>query len=123
MKKSPLLRKAELRSRSWPKPWRRKDPVTSDFRAYIGARDRQCVLATLDPEHVCRNAFGDRIAPSGEWELDHIDVTGFGKRGPSVRWNCVRLCAFAHRLKTENAKRYRPLLRAYAMRVESRDAA
>lgn len=106
--------------RSWMKPWRRKpaDKVTPAFRNYIGARDRICVLATLDPEHVCRNQFGDRISPSGQWELHHIDVTGFGKRGPNVKWNGVRLCPFAHRLVTENAKRYRPMLRRYAERVE-----
>lgn len=123
MKRTALARKTPLR-RVPLRPYRRKDPVPAWLRPYIGSRDRQCVMATLDSEHVCRNAFGDRIAPDHSvWEMDHIDGTGFGKRGPSVPWNCVRLCYYAHRLKTENARKWRPPLRRYAMAVEARDVA
>jgi hypothetical protein len=119
-----MLRRVAL-ARKAMRPWKRKssDRVTPAVGNYVAARDNQCVLATLDPEHVCRDQFGNLISPKGQYELDHVDNGGTGKRGPSTRDNLVRLCPFAHRLKTENASRYRPMLRAYLAVVEKHEEA
>jgi hypothetical protein len=121
-----MLRKVGLR-RTPMKPWRRKadDKVPPEEGNYVAARDLNvggCVMAHLDRYHLCHDAFGNRIAPDAQYELDHIDNAGVGNRGVSTRYNLVRLCPYAHRVKTENARVWRMELRAYIGRVE-RDAA
>ena len=110
MKRSALLRRTELRSRSYPKPWRRResDKVTPAVAHYVLARDMGCVAPVLDMEGPCE----------GRIELDHVDNAGLGKRGPSTASNLVSLCSRHHRDKTENAAAWRPLQRAYLERVE-----
>jgi hypothetical protein len=110
VKRSPLLRKAELRS----KYRTHKDPVTPEMRAEVAGRDGSCVMSQLDPTHVCRDTFGNEISPFGEYEIDHIDTGGVGKRGPSVPGNLVRLCPWGHAEKTYNARKWRPVLREWA---------
>ena len=122
-----MLRRSGPLRRSRPKTWRRKpdDRVTEDEGNYVSARDLSvggCVMAHLDPSHLCHDAFGNQISPAGEYELDHVDNAGMGKRGESTRYNLVRLCPYAHRIKTENARLWRPALRAYLERVERRAA-
>jgi hypothetical protein len=46
-------------------------------------------------------------------EIDHVNSAGFGKRGPSTEQNCLVLCGWHHRMKTEASKRWRPLLNNY----------
>lgn len=125
MKRAALLRRTELRSKSRPKPWKRHpdDKVSEELAHYVIGRDRVCVLSVIDATHTCRNTWGDEVPSNGDFELDHVDTLGFGKRGPSVPWNLVRLCPWGHREKTENARLYRPALREYLMRVEGRNAA
>lgn len=84
------------------------DPVTPELADYLWQRDGSCAMRLLDATHVC----------NGPSEIDHILNSGKGKRGPSTRRNTVRLCSLAHRLKTEHARTYRPLLTAYLERVE-----
>ena len=118
MKRAALLRRSEK-----SKPWRRKpeDKVSPADYAYVATRDSivgGCVMAYLERTHVCHDKYGNQIRPDGVFEIDHIDNGGTGKRGASERWNLVRLCPFAHRVKTENAKYWREKLRAYIARVE-----
>jgi hypothetical protein len=54
----------------------------------------------------------------GRVELDHIDNAGHGKRGPSTPLNLVSLCADHHQDKTENTRKWRPILREYARLAE-----
>ena len=123
MKRSALLRRSEK-----SKPWRRKDSdkVTLADYNYVAERDIRvggCVMAHLDRTHQCHDAFGNQIRPDGVFEIDHVDNGGIGKRGASERWNLVRLCPFGHRVKTENARLWRPELRAYLDRVQPREDA
>ena len=103
MKRTPL-RRTPMR------PYRRKakDKVTPAVANYVLARDFGCVAVVLDMEGKC----------GGRLELDHVDNAGLGKRGPSTPDNLVTLCSLHHRMKTENAPAWRPLLRAYLARVE-----
>lgn len=119
MKRSPLLRKAELRS----KYRTHKDPVTPELRNYVLARDAGCVMPRLDfAPRPADNIPPDEILPlpfcDGRIEIDHVDNGGIGKRGPSTPANLVSLCGPHHRFKTENSRLMRSLLRAYLARVE-----
>jgi hypothetical protein len=103
----------------------RRDPVPDWLRPYVGSRDLAvggCVMAHLDPEHRCRDTFGNRIPADGQWEMDHIDNGGVGRR-VHEKWNVVRLCPAAHADKTMHAKKWRPELRRYAWGVEGKVAA
>ena len=110
MKRSPILRKSELRSKSR----KHKDPVTPELRAYILARDKGCVGALLEMPGPCYYTVLARL------EIDHILNGGTGKRGPSIPLNLVTLCSAHHREKTDNARAWRPLLVEYAARMEQR---
>lgn len=46
-------------------------------------------------------------------EIDHVNSSGFGKRGPSMEENLVVLCGYHHRVKTESSKRWRAALNEY----------
>ena len=118
-----MLRKTPLKRTGRPQ-WRRKaeDAVSPAVGNFVAARDQMCVMAMLDREHDCHDQFGNRIDPRGQYELDHIDNGGTGKRGPSTASNLVRLCPYAHRIKTDNARLWRPVFRAYIERVEGRAA-
>ncbi len=122
MRRSALVRKQETR-----RPWRRKpeDKVTPAVANRVAARDLAvggCVMAHLDRTHLCHDKWGNRTAPDGVYEIDHVDNGGTGNRGPSESWNLVRLCPYAHRIKTENARLWRPLLRRYLDAVEPKAA-
>lgn len=98
-----MLRRSPIRRHA------RKDPVTPSVANYVLARDFGCVGVVVEMEGTCQ----------GRMELDHVDNAGLGKRGPSTADNLVSLCSFHHRMKTENAPTWRPLLRAYLERVEA----
>jgi 5-methylcytosine-specific restriction endonuclease McrA len=101
----------------------RRDPVPEWLRPYVGARDQECVLSKLMPEHLCQDHFGNVIRPdSPNWEMDHIDNGGVGRR-VHEKWNTVRLCPAGHVAKTNHPSRYRPILRDYAWGVEGKVAA
>ena len=103
------------RSRIRRKPHR--DPVTPGTAEYVAHRDGSCVMSQLDPTHVCRDKWGNETSPSAEYEIDHVDTSGLGRRGPSVPSNLVRLCPWGHTEKTYNARKWRPALRSYLAEV------
>ena len=96
-----------------------RDPVTPDMRAFIAHRDGSCVMSQLDPTHICRDTWGNEISPYAEFELDHVDNGGVGRRGPSVPSNLVRLCPWGHAEKTNDARKWRAPLRRYLSEVEA----
>ncbi len=50
----------------------------------------------------------------GRLELDHVRASGgLGLRSPSTPDNLVLLCPWAHRLKTLDGRRWRPILLAW----------
>lgn len=95
------------------KPRRHRDPVTPELRAQVLAADRyRC--ACREVRLWSPDLFTDPCA--GKLELDHIDGSGLGRRGPSTLSNLVTLSSSCHRWKTEHAKAARPALRAYVNR-------
>jgi 5-methylcytosine-specific restriction endonuclease McrA len=80
---------------------RSPDPVPPDVRAQVRARDRDCVLSRLGILHDC----------FGRLELDHVRASGgLGLRSRSTLDNLVLLCPVAHRMKTLEGRRWRPVL-------------
>lgn len=88
-----------------------KDPVTPELRYGLLTRDKGCVGPGIGMPDACGSQFGSggRII----LEVDHVNSSGFGKRGPSTKENCVILCGYHHRVKTEASKIWRPLLNNY----------
>jgi hypothetical protein len=85
------------------------DPVPSLVRAYVRARDRGCVFTRLGVPHDC----------FGRLELDHVRASGgLGLKSTSTASNLVLLCPWAHREKTLNGRRWRPILLAWIERAE-----
>lgn len=88
-----------------------KDPVTNELRQALQSRDKGCVGVGIGMPEACGSQFG-----SGSHiilEVDHVNSGGFGKRGPSTMGNCVLLCGWHHRMKTESSKKWRLLLNEY----------
>ena len=69
------------------RPWFRpaEDRLDPAERAYVMARDGQCVAAQIDPEHRCEG-------PDGFDHVPERDQNGLGSRAPSDRFHGVRLC-------------------------------
>jgi 5-methylcytosine-specific restriction endonuclease McrA len=87
----------------------RVDPDDRTVRAYITARDRECVGRVVGFPTVC----------FGRPEMDHVRASGaLGKKSRTSNDNCVRLCSECHRYKTTHGREARPLLLAYLERVE-----
>jgi 5-methylcytosine-specific restriction endonuclease McrA len=87
---------------------RSPDPVPPSVRARVRARDRDCVFARLGIPHEC----------FGQLELDHVRASGgLGLRSRSTRDNLVLLCPVAHRMKTLEGRRWRPVLLAWIERA------
>lgn len=77
----------------------RRDPVTPDVHSAVLIRDRQCVLATLEPGHECRDSWGYPHHPGdlAKLTLEHVkDELRMGRRGPSDEKHLVALCAAAN---------------------------
>jgi hypothetical protein len=73
----------------------RADGVTPELRKALFARDLGCVLAFLQPGHVCRDQWGYRMT----WDyqkgltVEHVkDHSTMGRRAPSDMEHCVILC-------------------------------
>jgi hypothetical protein len=78
-------------------------------RAHVRARDKGCVFAQLGVPHDC----------FGRPELDHVRASGgLGLRSRSTSDNLVLLCPWAHRIKTLQGRRWRPVLLAWIERAE-----
>lgn len=86
--------------------------IPADVRRAVVARDLgMCIGQVVGMDHICY----------GQIELDHVRASGgIGMKSRSTPDNLVSLCPQAHRLKTLNGRKYRPLLLAY---IEKRDAA
>jgi len=88
-----------------PRP---SDPVAPGVRAQVRARDRVCVFTRLGILHDC----------FGRLELDHVRASGgLGLRSRSTPDNLVVLCPVAHRMKTLEGRRWRPVLLAWIERA------
>jgi len=91
---------------------RSPDPVPPAVRAHVRARDGDCVFARLGILHDC----------FGRLELDHVRASGgLGMRSRSTSDNLVLLCPSAHRLKTLEGRRWRPVLLAWIEIAERED--
>ena len=77
--------------------------IGASLRAEVYARDGGCVGPRVGMEGPC---FGQR-------ELDHVLSGGLGRKSPSIPEGLVQLCSVHHREKTENGRKYRPLLLDY----------
>lgn len=96
---SPPIKRVKIRPR--------KDPVTSELRAYVLARDGGCVGRFISTP--CE----------GPIEIDHVRASGgLGLRSPSEKGNLISLCRWHHKAKTDFGRIWRPLLLAYLERVE-----
>ena len=79
LRRSPLLRKSELKSK------RRKSDVPDWLPGYLEARDRGCVPARLGAPDPCQ----------GRMTIEHVrdrDKPATGKRAPSDKWHTVWAC-------------------------------
>jgi hypothetical protein len=92
-----------------------KDPVTSEMVDLVKKRDISCVGPRIGMEKPCGSQFGSGKAVV--LEIDHVNSSGFGKRGPSIPENLVVLCGYHHRVKTEASKRWRLALNEYLLEV------
>jgi hypothetical protein len=88
---------------------RSADPVPPAVRAHVRERDRDCVFSRLGVPHNC----------FGRLELDHVRASGgLGLRSRSTPDNLVLLCPWAHRMKTLQGRRWRPVLLGWIERAE-----
>ena len=95
-----LRRYPSLRQRGTSRP----DPVSQAVQARVRERDCGCVFTRLGILHECL----------GQLELDHVRASGgLGLRSRSTPDNLVLLCPAAHRAKTLDGRRWRPVLLAW----------
>ena len=109
MKRTALLRRSELRSKTRLKP-SRGTVIPSHVRNYVYARDGVCVGPLVGMPGAC----------DGWLELDHVRASGgVGMKSASTAANLLLLCGRIHHpLKTREANRWRSALVAYLERVE-----
>lgn len=72
-----------------------RDRVTPEMRAAVIVRDGGCVLARLDPAHVCRDRWGTAHAATATWllSIEHVkDELRMGRRAPSDMGHLVAMC-------------------------------
>lgn len=72
-----------------------KDPVTAAIRDEVLARDGMCFMFRMDPEHACRDRWGDPHSPYDKTylTLDHVkDAPRMGRRAPSDARHLVAMC-------------------------------
>lgn len=84
------------------------------------SRDRMCVLAALEPGHVCRDMWGNRHDPGElrKLSLEHVkSELRMGVRGPSTPDSMVALCMAANLRPPTKAQR--ALLREYLAEVSA----
>ena len=106
-----LWRRSPLR-RTRLEDYRPTDPVSPAVRAHVRARDRVCAFTRLGIPHEC----------FGRLELDHVRASGgLGLRSRSTPDNLALLCPVAHRLKTLEGRRWRPVLLAWIEIAERED--
>lgn len=99
---------------------RHKDPVTLGVAHEVLQRDKGCVGVIVGMPGRCGTQFG----PSDRFslELDHVNTSGLGKRGPSTPENLVSLCGLHHRMKTEQSRVWRAKLNDYLRSIYSEES-
>lgn len=98
----------------------RADKVTPELHAAILRRDRECVLAKIEPEHLCRDSWGHPHAAGdlARLTVEHVkDQPRMGKRAPSDLAHCLALCAAAN--VAAPSKSQRAAFRAYLAAVNA----
>lgn len=90
---------------------RHKDPVTLGVAQIVLKRDKGCVGPRVGMLGRCGTQFG--VSDKFNIELDHVNTSGLGKRGPSTPENLVSLCGLHHRVKTEQSRIWRARLNDY----------
>lgn len=71
------------------------DPVTAEVRWAVMHRDHECFLHRLDPDHVCRDRWGNVHPPTATRSLtvEHVkDDLRMGVRAPSNIGHLVAMC-------------------------------
>lgn len=95
-------------------PRTKADPVTGAVRWVVIHRDQTCVLAKLEPGHICRDRWGETHGASDQRRLtlEHVkSELAMGRRAPSDLSHLVALCAHAN--ISVPSKGQRELMRAY----------
>ena len=98
----------------------RRDPVTPELREQILERDGWCVLAKIDPDHQCRDAWGVPHHPAdrSKLTLEHVkDQLRMGLRAPSDPAHLIALCGGANVAVPSKADR--EAFRQYLRRVNA----
>ncbi len=86
-----------------------RDPVTPEMYEHVRLRD----------DYGCLGPSVGMPGPCDGWvELDHILNGGTSYRGKSIPTNLASLCTLHHRMKTEAAGTWRPLLVDLVARLE-----
>jgi len=94
------------------------DPVTSELRDFVLARDGMCFKYRVDDKHYCHDAFGNPHSPFDRerLSLDHVkDAPRMGKRAPSDAAHLVAMCHAAN--GAVPSKAVRELERKYLQEV------
>lgn len=72
-----------------------RDPVTPELREAVMRRDRSCILARLDWDHICWDRWGQQHSASDTDRLtvEHVkSELRMGKRAPSDLGHLVAMC-------------------------------
>lgn len=101
MKRVRIVRRTPLRQRKMYRPPARKEEtkVTPQMHAYILNRDKMCFAARVEPEHRCRDRWGNPHAADAlnRLTLDHVhEHAMMGVRAKSIRGRMVAACGWAN---------------------------
>ena len=95
--------------------------VTPELHAAVLIRDKACLLSRIEPDHLCRDTWGNPHAAGdlAKLSVEHVhDGYGMmGKRAPSDMAHLVALCAAAN--VGVPSKAQRAAFRAYLRAVEA----
>ena len=120
MKHTALTRHTPLTRSTPPKRQKRRDPVTSELRLAVFARDGACVLSKLETDHQCRDQWGTPHDPRevNRLSLEHVksDLRA-GLRAPSDLRHLVAMCWSGN--VGVPSKESRALIRAYLLEVNA----
>ena len=92
--------------------------VTPALRDAVFARDGRCILFNLDPDHVCRDRWGQPHMPGATHLLtiEHVkSELRMGLRAPSDMGHCVAMCHASN--VGVPSKAQRTAIRAYLAEV------
>ena len=79
---------------------RRVGSISKALRWEVFARDGECVLAKIEPDHVCKDIWNQEHAPNDfdRLTLEHVHREGrmMGRRAPSDARHLIALDGFAN---------------------------